>query len=406
MSVTIEPVAAPLVRLIVLNYDGGDDVLRCVDSLFRLDWPADRLEVVLIDNASTDGSADAVAEAYPAVRVIRTNSNKGFPANNLGFADIDDVDFVGLINNDAFVQPGFLGPLVATLEADLELGAACPKILLAERFVLVDVCVEPGARLVSPPAVPGAGWEVPDDIVDPRLRATATRARLFVAAGDCVEPVAVETDRGAAKVTVRPPAVDLINNVGNELVEGWFGADRGLHEPDEGQYDEPVDVPAWCGAAVLFPARYLQDVGGFDERLFLYYEDLDLAWRGRARGWRYRTAPSAVVRHRLAASSGVGSALFRFHVERNRLVVLAKNAPAPIAAGAAGRFLLATASYCQRDVLSPLLRGRRPAGALVTLRIRAFVGYLRLLPYALAQRRRINRSARVRVAARTEVRFR
>ena len=49
-----------------------------------------------------------------------------------------------------------------------------------------------------------------------------------------------------------------------------------------------VDVQAWCGGAVLLRASYLADVGGFDERLFLYYEDVDLSMRGTERGWRYR----------------------------------------------------------------------------------------------------------------------
>ncbi len=59
--------------------------------------------------------------------------------------------------------------------------------------------------------------------------------------------------------------------------------------------------------------------GLFDERFFMYYEDTDLAWRGRARGWRYRYVPDAVLRHVHAATSVEGSPLFRHYVERNRL---------------------------------------------------------------------------------------
>ena len=61
------------------------------------------------------------------------------------------------------------------------------------------------------------------------------------------------------------------------------------------QYAEPADVFAWCGGAVLLRSDYLADVGLLDERFFLYYEDTDLSWRGRARGWRYRFVPG---RHR------------------------------------------------------------------------------------------------------------
>ena len=83
------------------------------------------------------------------------------------------------------------------------------------------------------------------------------------------------------------PAVDVVNNAGSELVLGALGADRGLYDPDGAAVPAPTEVFAWCGAGVLMPARYLQDVGVFDERLFLYSEDLELAWRGRERGWRY-----------------------------------------------------------------------------------------------------------------------
>ena len=81
-----------------------------------------------------------------------------------------------------------------------------------------------------------------------------------------------------------PEPRDIVNNVGSIVFEDGYGADRGFLEPDEGQYQEPVEVFAWCGGSVLLRPRYLADVGLFDERFFLYYEDTDLAWRGRAAG--------------------------------------------------------------------------------------------------------------------------
>ena len=78
--------------------------------------------------------------------------------------------------------------------------------------------------------------------------------------------------------------IDVINNVGTELLPGGFGVDRGFLEPDEGQFDEPAEVFGWCGAGVLLRRAYLDDVGLFDEDLFVYYEDLELSWRGTERG--------------------------------------------------------------------------------------------------------------------------
>ena len=59
-----------------------------------------------------------------------------------------------------------------------------------------------------------------------------------------------------------------------------------------------------------------------------YYEDLELAWRGAKRGWRYRYVPSSVVHHQHAATTGEGSRLKRYHEERNRLLVLTRHARA------------------------------------------------------------------------------
>ena len=120
---------------------------------------------------------------------------------------------------------------------------------------------------------------------------------------------------------------DVINNVGSRLVLGGYGGDRGFLEPDCGQYAQPEEVFAWCGGAVLLSVRYLREVGIFDERYFMYYEDTDLSWRGRLAGWRYEYVPDSVVRHEHAASSKEGSPMFAHFVERNRFLTLARNAP-------------------------------------------------------------------------------
>src|SRR5688572_8477648 len=144
----------PRVRAVVLNFNGGDDVVRCVDCLEALDWPADRLEIVVVDNASTDGSPDVLRERFPEVTLIDSGGNLGFPANNLAMRDAGDADYVALINPDAFVDPGWLAPLVEALEADATAGAATGRMLFAPRFV--DVTIE------SPTFVPGAGGDVRD----------------------------------------------------------------------------------------------------------------------------------------------------------------------------------------------------------------------------------------------------
>ena len=129
----------PMVRVVVLNFNGDPHLFRCLDALAATQWPAERLGVVVVDNASTDGSADAVASRYPQVELRRLVTNTGFPANNEALRDLDGIDYVALVNNDCFVTPGWLVPLVGALEADPELAAACPKLVFAPRFVDVEV---------------------------------------------------------------------------------------------------------------------------------------------------------------------------------------------------------------------------------------------------------------------------
>jgi GT2 family glycosyltransferase len=424
----------PRIRLVVLNYNGGDLVIRCVEHLERLDWPQDRLEIVVVDNASSDGS-DLELERRPRVRLVRSDHNMGFPANNLAMGDLDGVDYVGLVNNDAFAEPGYLQPLVAALEDDPTLGAACPKILLAPQFVDLHIGVpshrvpgddrDLGLRLsglevdgrdrwrdagyadgwyhLEPPAPDGHAyrWSAGEALVrvpvEPGAGAPTARLRLaadrpvvaWLDAGGEKVPADVGTEATWVSVPLAGERYDVVNNVGSDLVAGGWGGDRGFLQPDTGQYDQAQDVFAWCGAGVLFPVAYLRDVGLFDERFFMYYEDTDMAWRGRARGWRYRYLPDSVLRHVHAATSVEGSPMFHHYVERNRLVMLTKNAPGRLAAGAAARFLLSTASYARRDVVRPVLGGHRPSTGLVRARLRSFGGYVRLLPDVLGDRRRL-----------------
>lgn len=299
------------VRAVVLCWNNAALIDRCLEHLLATDWQG-ALDVLVVDNGSTDGTTDGWAARHPGVRLLETGSNLGFAGGmNRGLTDIADVDAVALVNSDAFVDPGWLGPLVAALEADSEVGAACPKILFAE----------------------------PD------------------AEG-------------------RP----VINNVGNELGRTWELHDRGYGEVDAGQYDREEDVWAWCGAGVLLGRRYLDDVGRFDERLFMYAEDADLAWRGARKGWRYRYVPTSVVCHLHRASSGGERTPRLDHLNRrNRLVVVTRHGGPRAALGAWTRAIGGIVAALGTDVLGPLLRVRRPQVAGLRRRVRAAVDAVRLL---------------------------
>ena len=437
---------APRVRLAVLNFNGGDHVVRCLEALTKLDWPHDRLELVVIDNASSDGSDRVVEDRFPDVRLVRNVTNTGFPANNLALVDLEAVDYVGLVNPDSFVEPGWLRPLVEALDSYAAVGAVSARMLFADRFVDVEV--------VSPTFVPGTadhrtlgvrvsglrvggvdrwrdahladgGWGIEHDRDGATFQWTSERAdirvpvpngaagaelgmpvaelqlaaeapkRLTLRCGGVERTVDVGTEPAWVEMPIAGLPRDIVNNVGSIVFDDGYGADRGYLEPDEGQFDTAAEVFAWCGGSVLFRTDYLRDVGLLDERFFLYYEDTDLSWRGRTRGWRYRYVPDAVVRHVHAASSGEGTPVFQHYVERNRLLMLVKDAPRGLALRAVGRYVLVTLSYARRDIVRPLLRLRRPRVEQVSRRVMSFAGFLRLAPAMLVDRRRIRRRATV-----------
>jgi GT2 family glycosyltransferase len=433
----MEP-TAPLVRVVVLNFDGGRMTLDCLDSLLASDWPADRLEIVLVDNGSLDDVAKHVSNdpRYGSVRLLEPLANLGFAGGcNLGIELPGDHEYVALVNNDATVDPGWLRAMVGAAERDRSIGAVNAKLLFADRYHGVDL-VAPGASHLVPGETRLLGVRVSavrldGQSVDDRLafdegfhgaeppverdgeeiaRWTGRRASLRIVAGDtpastislrlsCLEPRVVTLRSSSSEQTVEvgpepvwvdvpipPEPFDVINNVGSNLFRGGFGGDRGFLEPDVGQYDEPADVFAWCGGAALLRRGYLDDVGVFDERLFLYYEDTDLSWRGRLRGWRYVYEPRALVRHRHAASSVAGSAVFRYYTERNRLLVLAKNAPARLAwRSGLGEVRRLVGGIVRHYLVRPLTL-RLPVRAEVAHRWSVCRSYVALLPGMLADR--------------------
>jgi hypothetical protein len=205
--------------------------------------------------------------------------------------------------------------------------------------------------------------------------------------------VAAEGSEAVLAVSEGVPLVDVVNNAGSIVLRDGYGADRGFQEPDTGQYDEPVEVFAACGNGMALRTVAGREVGWFDDDFFLYYEDTDLSWRLRARGWAIRYEPTAVLRHLHSASSTEWSPLWMFHVERNRLLMLTKDASRPLALAAVRDYLLTSASLGVRAAREGLRTRSRPAVRPHLLRARVLASYLRLLPRMLRRRRDVGRPA-------------
>lgn len=183
-------------------------------------------------------------------------------------------------------------------------------------------------------------------------------------------------------------AAETVNNAGVVVLPSWYGADRLAGAPRDAAA-AAVDVFGFSGGAALLRRRPAVEVGGFPREFFLYYEDTDLSWRLNLAGWRIRYQPSAVVHHRHATSSDVRSASFAFHNERNRLLMLARCAPLPVALAATGRFLLTTVSIALRHGAARTGPHNLRAG----LRVRVLLAVAGRLP-AAARRRRAIRGGR------------
>jgi GT2 family glycosyltransferase len=213
---------------------------------------------------------------------------------------------------------------------------------------------------------------------------------------------AAESDVRVGAVTgkvlfAEPPG--LIQNAGGLLLTDGSGAERGYEQPDHGQFDSVEEVFAICGAGVLLSRGMLEDVGGFDETYFLYYEDIDLSWRMRLRGWKVLYQPAAVIEHVHSASSGEWSSMFVFHVDRNRLFTVFKNAPWGFVlrsflgfyARALGNLTGGRPTTAGAPGQAPRTPGPRRAG----VHLRVALSFLRWLPAMLARRRRIRRQRSV-----------
>lgn len=251
---------AARVSVVIVSFNARPYLLQCLSSLAaHVTLP---LEVVVVDNASADGSAEAVRSGHPAVHVIENRANLGFAAAcNRGLREAR-APYCLLLNSDAEVCPGSLEALAAVLDERPDVGIVGPRTLGPD-----------GGPQVSfgPDLTPLAEW----------------RQRRLVLA----------------------------------LREGQASAARKVAELSAREQE-----PVWVSAACLLARKAALDaVGGLDERFFLYEEDVDLCLRVRRAGWRVLFTPRAVVQHHLGKSMETVPALSRLEYDRSHLRFYAKH---------------------------------------------------------------------------------
>jgi GT2 family glycosyltransferase len=120
--------------VIVLNFNGEHLLPACLDSLARQTGAS--IDTVVLDNASSDGSAALVAQKYPWARFLALDKNYGFSkANNIALRDALDrgSDYALLLNNDTYAAPDFISEMLSVIDADPQIGVVCPKIFFAHQ---------------------------------------------------------------------------------------------------------------------------------------------------------------------------------------------------------------------------------------------------------------------------------
>jgi N-acetylglucosaminyl-diphospho-decaprenol L-rhamnosyltransferase len=240
----------PRITAVIVNFNAGAELAACLESIVTA-MHERAWEVVVVDNASTDGSEAVTARFEPQARLLRNPANIGFGrAVNQGLA-VARAPLVLIINPDCRLGTGALEPLEAALDVHPSCAIVGPKIL------------DPDG------AVQGSARGDPDMFTGLFGRTSALRRLL--------------PGLGASKRNVVDP-------------------EPGTRNLEPGTVDAPrVD---WVsGACMLARTEMLRSVGGFDERYFLYWEDADLCRRLRHRGYETRYVPDAVAIHRVGQSS-------------------------------------------------------------------------------------------------------
>ncbi len=438
--------SSPLATVVVVNWNGAHLLPACLDGLRRQNG-AVPFETWVVDNASRDESVQLLRERYPEVRLVQSGRNRGFAGGNNLALDMVRTPFAVLLNNDAVPEPDWLECLLAPMRApgSETIGATTGKVVFASRYARMRLSTpgfrpgpedarELGVRIggvdIDAPGSPSVAaldevlWErltygregppdapffwtrpegeflvpVPDGDVTITFGWAAERPKEVVLSWEGGGPAvtfAVNAEPGQQTVHLpsTSPRFDVINNVGGIVITEGYGADRGYQQVDEGQFDAPEEVFTACGNGVAMRTELGHRLGWFDADFFLYYEDTDLSWRLRALGYEIHYVPRAVLRHVHAASSKEWSPLFVFHVDRNRLLMLTKNATAPLALKAVAHYLLTTASMFVRSLRQAARTRRRPPIRPTLLRFRVIASYLRLLPRMLRRRQALSAAA-------------
>ena len=369
----------PFCSIIVLNYQGENVIGSCLNSIWELDYPKNRLEVIVVDNNSLDNSKNIlskIAKDHSNLKLIFLDKNYGFSiGNNFGIKEAKG-EYVVLLNNDCTVEKNWLKELVKTATNHPKVFAVNSKILLFPKYINLsfdfDPCLTPLYSWISKSNMyffnkkriyltlmkneTGFQSEIPFDpkedleiellfvfncgkaIKSKDIKSLIKFHTQGVEIAQCnsaKNEVSYKVKIDLKNKEVNKQAFSKIQNAGIMPFQDGYARDIGAivkdsrqyYEHDKGLYDKEVEVYANCGAAIFMNKAILDKIGYLDESFFMYYEDIELSERARLRGYKIYYSPKALVRHLHALSSGEGSNFFVYHVEKGRLLHVFLNFP-------------------------------------------------------------------------------
>jgi len=252
----------PDLSIVILSWNTRELTLACLRALER-DGTRFTREIIVVDNHSSDGSADAIAAEFPGVRLVRNDENRLYAAGNNQGVENAIGCYVCLLNSDTEVVPGALDILVEFLEHNSDYGAASPRL----------------------------------DSFDGTVQRACTRFP------GLLDPLVDSTLFGQTSIGKKR-----------------FAHTR-LHDFDH-QSTRDVDQPP--GAVFMMRRSEYIEMGGLDEELSLFYNDVDLCKRLWSRGRKVRYVAEAQVFHHQGASTR-RSARVQALWHANRLSYYAKN---------------------------------------------------------------------------------
>lgn len=275
----------PKLAIIIVNYNTRELLAHCLQSVYAsYTHPSLLFHVIVVDNLSGDGSADMVAEQFHQATLIRSDRNGGFGyANNLAMrwlsrqSDLPHAGTEGASLAESGPQPGTQPRDEVSVQGNSPYGFPCDYVL----FLNPDT------------VLPTNALEVTVSFMEGHLEAGV------------VGPKVVKLDGSldlACRRSFPTPASSFFKLAG---LSKLFPRSRTLSRYNLTylREDETAEVDSVMGAYMLVRACALQEAGLFDERFFMYGEDLDLAYRIKARGWRVFYHPAVEVLHHKGASS-------------------------------------------------------------------------------------------------------